>query len=209
MARGELHVLLHPAPFNAKADHIAHVVLGREDVDCGDRFAHFGELRRQPGGIVHPADLAAGADDFVNHRRCRRDEVQTVLPFEALLHDLHMQQAEKAAAKSKAQGVRGFRFVKQRAVIQAQLGQRLAKVLELFGGNWKQARVHLRLHLGEAGQLGHALMPGWRDGVAHRCPANVLDASHDEADFPGHQSFRHLSFRREAADLIDTVNLPR
>ena len=55
-----------------------------------------------------------------------------MLPLQALLHDLHVQQAQKAAAEAEAQGVRGLRFVKQRGVVQGQLGQGVAEVLKML-----------------------------------------------------------------------------
>ena len=48
-------------------------------------------------------------DDFVGDGRGGLDDLDVVLALEAFLDDLHVQQAEEAAAEAEAQGVGGFR----------------------------------------------------------------------------------------------------
>ena len=59
---------------------------------------------RQPRRVVD-GDVAAavGQRDLVLDGRCRGDEVQLELALEALLDDLHVEQAKEAAAEPEAQ----------------------------------------------------------------------------------------------------------
>ena len=47
--------------------------------------------------------LAVGLVDVVDDARRGRDEVEVVLALEALLDDLHVEQAEEAAAEAEAE----------------------------------------------------------------------------------------------------------
>jgi hypothetical protein len=76
-------------------------------------------------------DLAVGQLDAVAHRRRRLHEVEVVLALEPLLDDLHVQQAEEAAAEAEAERVAGLGLERERAVVEAQLLERLAQVLVL------------------------------------------------------------------------------
>ena len=73
--------------------------------------------------------------DAVAHAGRGGDEVEIELALQPLLNDLHVQQAEEAAAKTKAQRDGIFRLEDERAVVEPQLFQRVA-----------QQRVLVRVH---------------------------------------------------------------
>jgi hypothetical protein len=78
--------------------------------------------------------------------------VHAVLALEALLDDVHVQQAEEAAAEAEAERLRGLRLVVERGVVEVQLLQRLAQRLVLVGLDRIKAGEDLRLDFLEAGQ---------------------------------------------------------
>ncbi len=63
-----------------------------------------------------------------------------------------MKQSEKAAAKAKAERRRRLRLVREARVVEAQLGHRLAQVLEVGGIDRKEPAEHDRLHRFETRQ---------------------------------------------------------
>ena len=69
------------------------------------RFLDFGDLALigPAGRIVDFDELAVGQRDLVAHARGGGDEVEIVLALEAFLDDLHVEQAEEAAAKAEAE----------------------------------------------------------------------------------------------------------
>src|SRR5207245_7205212 len=60
------------------------------------------------------------------------DQVERELPLEPLAHDLHVQQAEEPAAKAETERDRRLRLVVQRRVVELQLRERVAQLLELL-----------------------------------------------------------------------------
>ena len=85
-------------------------------------------------------------------RRRRGDEVEVELALEPLGDDLEVQEAEEAAAEAEAERGAGLRLVGEARVVEAQLADRLAQVLELGGIDREQAAEHHRLRRLEAGQ---------------------------------------------------------
>ncbi len=75
--------------------------------------------RRQLGRIVQHQDRAIALEHLIDHGRRRGNQVQVVLALQALLHDLHVQHAEEAAAEAKAHRLGAFRLEEQRSVIEA------------------------------------------------------------------------------------------
>ena len=112
---------LRAALFLAQLDHVADVVRRREDVGADDRLADLLDLvgRRQLGRVVQRHDAAVGLEHFVDHRRRGGDQVEVVLALQALLHDLHVQHAEEAAAEAEAHRLGAFRLEAQRGVVEA------------------------------------------------------------------------------------------
>src|SRR5258707_14854883 len=72
-------------------------------------------------------DFAVSSSHYITHARRRRDQIEIEFSFQAFLHDLHVQQTEKAAAKSKPKRGRRLRLVKERGVIEPQLVHRVAQ----------------------------------------------------------------------------------
>ena len=152
-------------------------VLGRAD-DLGLEVGLLDTLdARGLGKILRAADidhLAIGLVDVIVHRRARGNEVQVKLALQALLDDLHVQQAQEAHAEAKAQRHRRLGLPHQRRVVDVQLIEGVAQVLVIFIVDGEQARVDHGLGLAIARQrLGAGIRrPG--KGVAHTHGLGVL-----------------------------------
>jgi len=86
------------------------IVRGRKEADIHPGFAylsHLGHIRKL-GGIVHLDQLAIGQQHLILDAGGRSQQVKAVLTLQALLNDLHMEQAQKAAAKAHVQRHGGF-----------------------------------------------------------------------------------------------------
>jgi len=118
-----------------------------------------------------------------------------------------VQHAEEAATEAEAQGVGAFRHVLQRRVVQGQLLQRIAEVLEVVGADREQSGVDLRLDFLEAWQHFDLRGRGQGQGVTDRGTVDVLDAGDDEAHFAGLQVGGLGVFRGEHAHAVDQVHL--
>ncbi len=114
-------------------------------VMMGSRISSILSGRRQLRGIVERDDSAVGLQHFVDDGRRAADELQLVFALEALLDDVHVQQAEEAAAEAEAEGARDFRLVVERGVVELQLRERIAKLLVVFGVDREEPREHARL----------------------------------------------------------------
>jgi hypothetical protein len=84
----------------------------------------FGHLR----GVVD-ADRPAVVDqhDLVFDRRRRRDQLLAELALEALLDDLHVEQAEEAAAEAEPERDRAFGLEAEAGVVEVELLHRVAQ----------------------------------------------------------------------------------
>ena len=83
-----------------------------------------GQLRRAVDLVHH----AVGRRHAVEHARRGRDQVHVELALEPLLDDLHVQQAEEAAAEAEAERRRRLRLEEERRVVQPQLLERVAQL---------------------------------------------------------------------------------
>ena len=90
--------------------------------------------------------------DLEADRRHRREQVEVVLALEALAHDVHVQQAEEAAAKAEAERVGGLGLPRQRGVVERQLLERVAQVRVVVGVDREEAAEDHRLDVAVAGQ---------------------------------------------------------
>ena len=157
----------------------------REDHRRDDRLL---ELRdpariRQLGRAVDLLHLPVGRRHAIQHARRRRHQVHVVLALEPLLHDLHVQQAEEAAAEAEAERRRRFRLVEERRVVQPQLLERLAQLGVLVALDRIQPGEDHRLQLLEAGKRLGRRPRDFGDGVADLGVGDALDVGDDEADF--------------------------
>ena len=146
---------------------------------------------RPARGIVHFDHAAVGKRDVVAHAGRGGDQVQLVLALQALLDDLHVQQAEKAAAEAEAKGDRTLRLEEEGGVVEAQLFQGVAQQRVLVRVHGVEAGEDHRLDVFKAGQLGCGGARVFGYGVADLGVAYVLDGGGEEADLAG----------RELADL--------
>ena len=139
-------------PLLAQLHQGAVVAVGRIDlqlhVGLFDRFALLGI--GQGGRVIHQHDAAIDQVHLIHHRRCRDDQVQVVFPLQPFLHDLHVQQAQEAAAEAKAHGTTGFRLILERRIGKLQLVEGLAQVGVLVGVGGEQAAEHHWLGFGVA-----------------------------------------------------------
>ena len=129
------------------------------------------------------------------------------LALEPLLHDLHVQEAEEAAAEAEAQRDRRFRLEEERGVVEPQLLERVAQLRVLAAFD--------RVHAGEDHGLDF-LEPGERlrrrprrfgDGVADLRVGDGLDAANTKPTSPTPSDSATVGFGRERADLLDLVLL--
>ena len=114
------------------------------------------------GGAVD-LDRLAAVDQchLVAHVGRGRQQLEVVLALEALADDVHVEQAEEAAAEAESERVRGLGLVRERGVVQGQALQRLAQVLVAVGVDREEAAEDDRLHLAVAGKrLGRGAARG-------------------------------------------------
>ena len=146
---------------------------------------------------------AVGERELELDRRHRRHQVDVVLALQALAHDVHVQQAEEAAAEAEAERVGVLGLPEQRGVVERQLLERVAQLLELVGLDREQAAEHHRLDLAVAGQrlAGRVRARGQR--VADGQAPDVLDAGDQVADLAGGELVGGRHRGREEADVVD------
>ena len=166
--------------------------------------AGVGQLRRAVD-LLHDV---VGRRHPVEHARRRRHQVHVVLALEALLHDLHVQQAEEAAAEAEPERRRRLRLVEERRVVQAQLLERVAQLGVLVALDRVEAGEHHRLQRLEAGERLERRAAGLGDRVADLRVADLLDVGDEKADFADAELVDRNRLRREDADLQRLVVLP-
>src|SRR3989344_1723754 len=200
------HVLLDAALFHAQSDDIADVFLRHENGGADDGLADFDDAGRirQLRRIFHELRLVR-RHHFVDHRRGGGDEINPVFAFKPFLDDLHVQHAEKPAAKTRTERLRCFRLVVQRGIVKLKLRQCVAKGLVFRGFHRIQPGEHARLDLLETGQRLVRRTIHVRDSVTDARAAYVLDAGDDITHFAGTQLFHRFALRGENADLLDEV----
>ena len=100
-----LGVVHRAALFHDELHDVADVFVRANDEGLDDRLADFVDDARvgQMRGIIDQQDFAARGQDFVNDAGIGGDDVHVVLAPEPLLDDLHVEQAEEAAAESEAE----------------------------------------------------------------------------------------------------------
>ena len=59
--------------------------------------------------------------NLIGNSRRRGNQRLAVFALQAFLHDFGMEHTEEAAAKTKAQSLRGFWLINQRGIVEAQL----------------------------------------------------------------------------------------
>ena len=103
-------------------------------------------------GLSTTSTVAVGGVREVLDVRRGGDEREVVLALEPLADDLHVQQAEEAAAEPEAERARRLGLVGERRVVEPQLLQRLAQVGVLVAVDRIEAAEHHRLRVAVAGE---------------------------------------------------------
>ncbi len=106
-----IHAEERAAPLLAQLHDAAHVLLRRVDVGVGHGLIRLGDAGRVGvvGGVVDFDRGAVRQADAVDDARRGHNQVEAVLALQPLLHDLHVQQAQKAAAEPEPQRRRRLR----------------------------------------------------------------------------------------------------
>ena len=116
-----------------------------------------------------------------------------------------MQQAEEAAAEAEAERGAGLGLVGEGGVVEAELADRGAEILEIGGIDREDAAEDDRLGRPEAGQRRRRRPAVVGDGVADPGVGDLLDRAGEEAELAGSE-FRPVDqLRREHADRVDLV----
>ena len=140
--------------------------------------------------------------DAVGDVRRGDEQVEVELALEPLAHDLHVQQAEEAAAEAEAERLRGLRLVEERRVVQLQPLERVAQLGVLVRVGREEPGEDHRLDVLVAGQrLGGGLLLGG-EGVADAQLDDVLQPGDHVADLAGRERRRGRRRRREEAELL-------
>ncbi len=187
------------------------MLVGDEDGGLDPRLLDLRDpLRlRHVGGIVQLLHGAVGEIDAIDHRRRRGDQVDVEFALEPLADDLEMQQAEKAAAEAEAERGGGLHLVGEARIVEAELADGLAQILEVVGVDREQAAEHDRLRRLEARErLGRRLLLVG-DGIADAGVGNLPDRGGEEADLARPQRIPHLLLGAEDADAVDLVGRRR
>ena len=165
------------APALAEIHHRSHVAGRRDHAGSDVRLEDLLDRGRigHLGRASHLRSLAATQLDLVADVGRGRQQLEAVLALQPLADDVHVQEAQEAAAKAEAQGLGGLGLVAERRVVQGQAVERVTKVLVAVGVEREQAAEDHRLHLAVAGQrLGRRLPPAGQR-VADSEPGDVLD----------------------------------
>ena len=175
--------LLHAALVLAELQDAADELGRRQDRRGDHRLFDLRDVPgvRQLGRAVDLRHLAVGRRHPIQHARRGRHQVHVELALEPLLHDLHVQQAEEAAAEPEAERDRGLRLEEERRVVQPQLFERLAQLGVLMALDRVEAGEDHRLQLLEAGERLERRPRRLGDRVADLRVGDALDAAGDEA----------------------------
>ena len=188
--------------------HSADGLVRRDDHRRQDRLLDFlnRTRRRKFRGVVDFYHLARRRRDAVLHARRGRDQVDVEFALEALLHDFHVQQAEKAAAETESERHRVLRLVEKRGVVELQFSERIAQCFVIARVHREKACENHGLDGFEARERrGRAI--GFDDGVAHARVGHALDVGDDEADVARGELSQHDRLRRERAESFHLIYL--
>ena len=116
----------------------------------------------QLGRVVDVELGPVGEEGPVLHARRGGDQREVELALEALADDLHVQQAEEAAAEADAQGVGGLGLEGEAGVVELELVEGVAQVGQLVAVDRVEPAEDHGLGVPVAGQrLGGAVLRAW------------------------------------------------
>ena len=104
-------------------------------------------------GVVDLEHRAVGHRDVVAHAGRGGDQVELVLALQALLDDLHVQQAEEAAAEAEAERGGAFRLEEEGRVVEAEFLKGVAQQGVLVGVDGVESGEDHGLDVFKAGKL--------------------------------------------------------
>jgi hypothetical protein len=199
-----LHVLEQPAAVRRELHQRPDVTGWGDDAEVDPRLLDRLDVRRvrQEGRVVD-RDLAAAVEelDVVLDRWRRRDEVEPELALEPLLDDLHVEQAEEAAAKPEPEGDRALRLVGEARVVEMELLEGVAEERIVLAADRVDPGEDEALRRLVAGQR-LARRPGvGRQGVADLGVADALEPGRDVADLARDELPDRHELRPEDAEL--------
>src|SRR6185437_13669650 len=136
---------------------------------------------------------------LVDDARRGGDEVEVILAGQPLLDDLEVEEAEEAAPEPEAERRAGLHLEAERGVVEAELVEAVAELLEVVGIDREEAAEDDRLDLLEAGERGRGGALGVGDRVADAGLGDFLDLRGDEADLTGAELAELLDLGTKAA----------
>ena len=183
------------------------VVAGGDDDGRQAGLGHRLDLGRggHLGGVGHHLDGAAGDGDPVLHRGGGGDEGQVELPLEALADDLHVQQAQEAAAEPEAERARRLGLVGEAGVVEPELLQRLPELGQLVAVDRVEPGEDHGLGLPVAGQRPGRGAAVLGDGLARAGLAHVFDPGDEVADLARTEGVRRFGVGGAHPDLVGVV----
>ncbi len=143
-----------------------------------------------------------------SHARRGGDQVDVEFALEALLHDFHVQQAQKSAAEAESQRHGSFRLVEKCGVVQLQFAERVAQIFVIGRVHGIQAREDHGLDGLESGERRRGLV-GRDHRVAHARIGHALDVGDDEAHVARGKLVEHDGLGREHAEIFHFVDFVR
>ncbi len=130
------------------------------------------------------------------------EQIEVELALEPLAHDLHVQEAEEAAAEAEAERLRRLRLVEERGVVELELLERVAELGVLVAVGREEAREDHRLHVLVPGErLGGRVAPR-RQRVADAERRDVLQARDEIPDLARGEGRRRHHDGGQEAELL-------
>jgi hypothetical protein len=145
---------------------------------------------------------------LVDHRRRGGDEVEVIFAGQPLLDDLEVEQAEEAAAEAEAERGAGLHLEAEAGVVEAQLVEAVAELLEVGGVDREQAAEDHRLDFLEAGQRFAAGRLASVMVSPTRVSATSLICAVMKPISPAAELGQHFDLGAHAADAVDQVLVP-
>ncbi len=152
-------VLLDAAAVLAQLEDAAEIFVGDVDGRVDPRLldaldpvgvGHVGRVVELDG--LRRLGLRMAEVDLVDDARRGGDEVEVIFAGQPLLDDLEVEEAEEAAAEAEAQRRAALHLEAERGVVEAQLVEAVAELLEVGGVDGEEAAEDDRLDQLEAGE---------------------------------------------------------
>ena len=131
--------------------------------------------------------------DAVAHARRGGDQIDAEFALQPLLRNLHVQQAQKAAAETESQRYGVFRLVEKRRVVELQLAQRVAQRLVFVGLHQNRPAKTIGLMASLPSEAGAGVAASMMVSPT-RASATLLDVGDHEALSPAASSSSATGF---------------